>query len=113
MTNPLKLRLLIAGGAAALTAGGVAGFALSSHGVAAAPASIGSVRLAATQPNTQAPAATPEPADGTAEPAETPGAEAPSQPNSAEPAEAPGTPDAGHADDPNNPNVDYQFDGQQ
>jgi hypothetical protein len=68
------------------------------------------IRLAATQTT---PAASP--AASTPEPTEVPGAAEPS--GAAEPAgtteapEAPGTPDVGHADNPNDPNADHQFDG--
>jgi hypothetical protein len=103
MANPLKTRLLIVSGVAALTAAGTTAIALAPHG-SAAPASIRLAAAVSTPSTTQTPAN---------EAAETPGAAEAAGTEAPEAPEAPGTPDVGHADDANNPNVDYQFDGQQ
>jgi hypothetical protein len=90
---------------------------LAAFGSFAAAASVRASSPSAerTVNTTLTPAATPEPSEspepvgpsGAAEPAEAPDAEM------GQPAPAAGTTDAGHADDPADPNADHQFEGQE
>jgi len=100
-----RARLLLLGGAGALAAAGLGGYALAAH--APTPATIHAVQAAATVP---APA-TPADTDGPNGPKDQQGPDQPDPAGEAANEKAGSDGPGGHADEPSNPGANHQAEG--
>jgi hypothetical protein len=109
-----RARLLLLGGAGALAAAGLGGYALAAHGPATA--TIQAVHAAATVPAPATPAqgaepATPTDTDGPNGPNDQSGPDQPDPAGEATNEKAGSDGPGGHADEPSNPGANHQAEG--